>query len=75
MEWINVKDRLPNENITVLVANVFDKDKWKLDIPLEGHITLAERYGMWWKEIDGEIWKIGTGNFEYWMPLPDLPKK
>lgn len=72
MEWISVKDRLPEPSIDVLVCVVAEKD------------TSFEQ-GKTYHAIDSRvIWTIehptsfrtdafGYGKVTHWMPLPSLP--
>lgn len=59
MEWISVKDRLPEENKRVLFV---DKESW---------ITTGFFTGMAFEYSHGE--EIGL-ELTHWMPLPEPPK-
>lgn len=62
-EWISVKDRLPEENINVLIyrrnmMNVYT---------YFGHGEWEDDYGYWTRTEDDGI--------THWMPLPEPPKE
>lgn len=63
MEWISVKDRLPNEGVKVLSYSSFDEDI-KVD-----YIIYAPN----------PIWACQLLRDEtvvtHWMPLPELPSR
>ena len=60
-EWISVDDRLPDENITVLVC---DGD----DVEMGSHNS---HFGWTIYEWDGPS---SRSFVSHWMPLPELPK-
>ena len=64
MEWINVKDRLPEDNTDLLV---FASEGWRGIFP-------AVYYRNTWQSshilYDGML-----GNVTHWMPLPNPPLK
>lgn len=54
-EWINVKDRIPDENVRVIVAGS--------GIVTEGILSC----GSWWESgMDYEVYDV-----THWMPLPE----
>lgn len=59
VEWISVKDRLPDNDIRVLVAVDSDKSDTKID-------TDRMVYRQWVR------WGMSV---THWMPLPESPKK
>ena len=72
MEWINVKDRLPENNVWVLVA-------------IENVGVLTE-LGIYCCDCENGTGKLSTGwltscslhkeeRITHWMPLPEPPKK
>lgn len=72
MEWISVKDRLPNRDDECLVARVFDFEP-------EGR-----NKDVWHCNYDGQYFWYQTGAIEFqddgitithWMPLPQPPKE
>jgi hypothetical protein len=77
MNWISVKDRLPDIDTPVL-AFVNYNQRGKSDIPSKGmeigelceflddDYTISARWGIW-DYIDDEFEVL------YWMPLPDAP--
>jgi hypothetical protein len=62
LAWIDVKDRLPDSDTTVLVA--FDPSS----DPGEP-VWLGWLDGDTWRDCDGAVWPV-----TYWMPLPEAPK-
>ena len=81
MSWINVKDRLPNENGSYLVVykafqyafvdvKRFAKDLYSVD---EYDFPNEHRPG--WYEYDDEYGYIERNDITHWMPLPNLPEK
>ncbi|MCI8623773.1 MAG: DUF551 domain-containing protein [Provencibacterium sp.] len=62
MEWINVKDRLPDENSAFSEFIVMIKDA--------KYPTLLEYQGReWWADKDGNNYAVA-----HWMPLPEPPE-
>lgn len=81
MNWINVKDGLPNENGSYLVVykafqyafigvKRFAKDLYSVD---EYDFPNEHRPG--WYEYDDEYGYIERNDITHWMPLPNLPEK
>jgi hypothetical protein len=67
MEWISVKERLPQIGQCVLVWKVWHGHKLAVyDDDAATHRRLIRRDRQWWN--DGE-------QITHWMPLPDPPKK
>lgn len=70
MEWIKIKDRLPDMGVDVLV--LVEKERKKSQ-PEEMHIRVGHRLS------DRDIWIIGNdfgfnfGRVTHWMPLPEFP--
>jgi hypothetical protein len=58
MEWISVKDRLPEKNTTVIVCSISD-----------GHIQIKDFKGDEKNWITNYLEKV-----THWMPLPEPPK-
>lgn len=58
--WISVKDRLPEEDVEVLVSNC-------LGIEVAAYTTNPTRH---WYGMSGN-----TVYAQYWMPLPEPPKE
>ena len=67
MEWIDVEDRKPPNDINVLVSIYDGREKVKLS-----HVDIAARYGNEWVYDDQEK-KVDPkyGFVTHWMPLPD----
>lgn len=73
-EWINVKDRLPEENKLYLCVRTSHPKMW-----LESFDTKERKFGVWWDyEPDGQYHKkyrfIENKGISHWMPLPEPPK-
>lgn len=68
MEWISVKDRLPEEGKIVMWFN--GEDVWT------GHIKQKEK-GLWFYVDNGWVccWGPDQDDYKYWMPLPEPPKQ
>lgn len=63
MNWISVKDRLPELNIHVLVCftgTMTGNKLMKVDYTLQYHNNDVE-------------WKHTSGGITHWMPLPEPP--
>lgn len=58
MHWINVNDRLPDDDLIVLVYSPEHEPIWLAWVDSDG-----------WHLIDG-----GPCNPSHWMPLPEGPK-
>lgn len=59
MEWISVKDRLPEYMRPVIVCRKGGKVE-------QGHRDIGD----WWK-----VYGTRTKNVTHWMPLPEPPKE
>lgn len=69
MKWIPLKERLPPQDVCVLVA-VYDTRK---NVKMY-FIRMAFRIGrMWCEPNDGEEMKMKNEIITHWMPLPDAP--
>ena len=69
-KWIDVKDRLPEQETRVLLA-------WNDDVEI-GYLTIPEdkRFTPYWKDSGDEqpcYSKITEDIITHWMPLPKLP--
>lgn len=64
MNWISVKDRLPDENDDVLIYDGNGVSAATFDPPSKFH------KGRWW--LDGETC-IDMEYVTHWMPLPPAP--
>ncbi len=62
MEWISVKERLPEERMNVLVC--FGTHKYDVEI---GWFDKGQWYD------DTEYQNINLNNVTHWMPLPEIP--
>ena len=70
MEWISVDDRLPPNDVYVLVAKFESRKNVGMYF-----IQIAARYNdAWIDDRDGELLNPKYGHVRYWMPLPDKPK-
>lgn len=72
MEWISIEERLPSQNVYVIVAKFDHRPKVRMYF-----VDIAERIRDQW--FDGKDGKEITGNWKYgkithWMPIPDPPK-
>lgn len=61
MEWISIKNKLPNKMEKVLCFYEFEPESPNV-------IGDNIYYG-------GGIWMCGTDNVTYWMPLPEEPSE
>lgn len=71
-KWISVKDRLPEDDVDVIVYAVSNNGGYTIVVTFHTH-TL---YGL---NIEGwaSPWQYFTRNYTitHWMPLPDPPKE
>ena len=71
MEWISVKDRLPPNELYVVVALCDSSTKNNMC-----SIHIAARYNdAWIDDKDGDLIPVKYGRVKYWMPLPDKPRE
>lgn len=71
MKWIRVQDKLPEEDIYVLVARWPTKE---YDNPLYSIYIMNLMDGFWYDELEGEKLDPGYEIVTHWMSLPDHPK-
>lgn len=64
MEWIDVKDRMPELNTYVLVCFIGT---------LSGRQIMKVDYTLQYHNNDVE-WKYTANGVTHWMPLPEPPK-
>ena len=74
-EWISVKDKLPEDQVTVLALKQL-KDG-RRDICLARCILECEHYDYEKRaNVKSPYWVCGgNNNIIYWMPLPELPEE
>ena len=71
MKWISLKDRIPPQDVYVLVC-FFDSRK---DVEME-HVEIAARLNSQWVDAaNGEVITSKHSFPTHWMPIPDTPKK
>lgn len=71
MEWINIEDRKPPNDLPVLVARFDHRPKVRMHF-----IEIASRMNdAWIDDHDCEILNPKYGYVTHWMPLPDKPEK
>lgn len=70
MEWISVKDRLPEEEEQVLCLSS------KNEFFTAYYTRMTTNYEPWYVDIWNSGLCCGKEPFDtiYWMPLPELPK-
>lgn len=69
MEWISVKDKLPEFDVDVLVLV---KEPQKKYIKYDSRMKVSHCYS--WSENPDDIGWYVTGTITHWMPLPDKPE-
>ena len=62
MEWISVKDRLPDKENEVLVFE------------FRGDVSMAYISGYEWRNFESDF-KMDSSYITHWMPLPEPPKE
>ena len=67
MEWIKVEDKLPEDDLSVLV--MLGKDK----PPCQGVMMGRLSYGEW--IANNSYGSSHTSKITHWMPMPDPPKE
>ena len=73
MNWIKIEERLPPQNVFVLIAHFDHRPKVQMYF-----ISIAERIGEYWYEGKNgdEVTHGGKyGKVTHWMSLPDKPKE
>ena len=81
MSWINVKDKLPNENGSYLVVYkafqyaLMDVKRFAKDLCLVDEYDFPNEHRPGWYECDDEYGYIERSDITHWMPLPNLPEK
>lgn len=79
MDWISVKDRLPEINVSVLISMIYDdvsfiayrtETNWQCVFPEWGEVC-GNGY------FNGELKEEPESGIKvtHWMPLPEPPKK
>lgn len=65
MEWISIKDKLPDSDTYVLIL---------LSVKFATvSYYFEDSFGKWWSD-NWDIWnKEYTDDVTHWMPLPELP--
>ena len=77
IEWINVKDRLPDDDEPVLVTYVgyVDNLPYNDAIAVYAHKITDNYAGAWyWHDSDGVDDNPVSVSITHWMPLPKLPE-
>jgi hypothetical protein len=64
MEWISVKDRLPEKMVMVLI---YDKYGFSID-------RMVNKTPTGWPVFDGDEFQHNL-DVTHWMPLPEPPKQ
>ena len=74
MEWIDVKERLPPNDVYVLISRFKEHKKDPIgDMYL---VAIACRFNsVWVDDHDGDVLSSKDGIVTHWMPLPDAPNK
>jgi hypothetical protein len=67
MEWISVKDRLPNNVYDVLVIGKGWDD-------MEWHRIYFLEDGEWYTQDAELVSRMSQSKITHWMPLPEPPK-
>lgn len=70
MEWINIEDRKPPQDVYVLIAKFIHRSKVKMHF-----VQIASRFGNTWvDDKNGEHLNPKDGYVTHWMPLPEPPE-
>lgn len=74
MEWISVKDRLPEDNVLVLFH--FPNSEIRFEVGIFSHDKdKSGNVHYRFYPFDVSHWEISTAEEYYWMPLPEPPKE
>ena len=69
MKWIDIEERLPPQDVYVLIALYEDHKTGPFT-----HVQPACRYGYQWVDgKDGEEISLKRRRVTHWMPIPDPP--
>ena len=68
-KWISVEERLPETQVTVVLALKRDGGGSRIAIGSRAHWTPFRYY------IDGGTCAVDAGRVTHWMPLPEPPKE
>lgn len=71
MKWVDVKKRLPPNDIYVLVAVWFERVK----TPCYSVCIKSRINKVWFDDADGDELHAEEGVVTHWMPCPDDPKQ
>ena len=66
MQWISVKDRLPEDNVNVLIKH--ESDTGPATAPLIWIAFFNSEFNKW-----STYW-LDLSKVTHWMPLPEAPK-
>ena len=69
MKWISVEERLPPNDIGILIAEYDGREKVKMHF-----INIGRRINNYWFSGDNDE-EIKKNIVTHWMPLPDVPGK
>jgi hypothetical protein len=73
MNWISVKERLPEENVNVLAVESGTVKVMALCYAADDDNNMGWIWGEVYDGLDGDAYMDDDYNVTYWMPIPEKP--
>ena len=76
MEWISIKEKLPNKNTQYLAYKRYDWERnGNKGSFYQTQILVFNSYHECWDDESGDDYDCGIYQVAFWMELPNPPKK